>query len=117
MFEIKSDCPQSYFFIKSNESDMYLHSDGGVISACEYFESREAAQKVLDKFYRKHVWENGDVFLSGSNSKMPMIYIKYTCTGRSPQVFSLDRIIGGPALDIESVMDGAKFLFNIREKL
>ena len=67
MFEINSNYANSHFFIRSMnttyKSPTYLHCDGRVINVCEYFESKEAAQKVLDKFYPKpiHVWEHGEI--------------------------------------------------------
>jgi len=115
MFEVKEHTNTGYFI--KNERENYVHSDGSVYETVEYFPTAAIAQRVLDKFYPTHVWENGDVFLSGFDRHLPLIYMKYTGTGRPPQVFSLDRIIGGPALNIERAMDGAKFLFNIREKM
>jgi len=131
MFEIKSNFGDSHFFIRTEKGQpkfKYLHCDGRVIDVCEYFESREAAQAVLDKFYLEpeHEWKHGDVFTPGAGFAGPMIYMHYctqnhkfsTCEHpRQDQVFSLGENIGGPAMNMDACMKGAKFLFNIKEKI
>jgi len=117
MFEIKKLVADAYYI--ANKKNLYLHSDGNIFDVVEYFPSAEAAQKILDKFYPKpkHEWENGDIFISGSTHHTPMIYIRYSGFRKPAQAFGLCDVIGGPASDMDAVMDGAEFLFNIRDKL
>ena len=98
--------------------NQYLHSDGQVFDTPEYWPTEVDAQAVLDKFYPKpeHVWEHGDVFESGNGNGNIMIYMKYEGSGKSPQAFCIHGPIGGPALSLDC-LDGAKFLFNIKEKI
>lgn len=124
MFTIGSNHKDSHFYIhdgKAKDCCKYLHCDGRVIDVCEYFESYGAAQAVIDKFYPKpeHVWENGDVFLSGTHIHIttPMIYIHTACSNKKDLIYSLDKSIGGPATNKDECMNGATFLFNIREKI
>ena len=116
MFKVERFTNSAYNIL--DEAGNSLHSDGSIYDVTEYFPDDRTAQAVLDKFYPKpkHVWENGDVFISGSGCPTPMIYMHYS-TNRRDQVFSLDKNIGGPALCIEACMKGAKFLFNIKEKI
>jgi len=117
MFEVKKYAFDAYYI--TNKKGFYLHSDGNIFDVAEYFPTAEIAQKILDKFYPKpdRIWENGDVFLSGTGSKIPMIFIRYNAGGKPSQAFALEEEIVRPASDMKAVMDGAEFLFNIREKL
>ena len=105
----------AYCIQDTEDHAKFLHSDGSLYYTVEYFHTRELAQAVLDKFYPKpeHVWENGDVFISGTTSGSHMIYMHYF-DDRKDQVFSLNKDIGGPAINIDACMKGAKFLFNIK---
>jgi len=116
MFEIKRYYGGAYQIVRGTHR---LHSDGSVYETTEFFPTEEAAQAVLDKFYPKpkHVWEHGDVFIPAKNPNSPMIYMHYVIE-REDQVFSLNSVIGGPAIGtVDEYINGAKFLFNIREKL
>ena len=109
-------------FTVSDGNKNYLHSDGRVFYRCgEYFPTEADAQAVLDKFYPKpeHVWEHGDVFESGHpvNSGI-MMYIRQDEGGKVKKV----RVIylntdTYPCSPPESYLNGAKFLFNIKEKI
>jgi hypothetical protein len=127
MFTVGSNYENSHFFIRdrfvsgADIGYMYLHCDGRVINVCEYFESKEAAQKVLDKFYPKpkHVWKHGDVFASkGADHGQTMMYLhpEKSYGKRTPFVVyvSCDTC---PYSEIEHYLKGATFLFNIKEKI
>ena len=92
-----------------------LHSDGNIYYGFpEYFPTREAAQKVLDKFFPKpkHEWKHGDVFRRKSG--IVMVYLVTHEMG--PVVYLLD--YSGPGRGTTDVcLADAKFLFNIKEKL
>ena len=93
----------------------YLHSNGKIYHcAAEYWPTKEEAQAVLDKFQPKHISKHGDVFESARGIKM--IYMHYY-SNRPAQAIGLIEPVAGPALDMDSCMDGAEFLFNIREKI
>lgn len=114
MFTIGSNYKDSHFFIHNRQNvpkRMYLHCDGRVINVCEYFETKEDAQAVLDKFYPKpkHVWKHGDIF---ENSEGMWIYLK-PVTGVIVVYLKGSDMGGTPKIQL----DGAKFLFNIREKI
>lgn len=115
MFEISSNFENSYFFIRDSvtidANCEYLHCDGRIINVCEYFESREAAQRVLDKFYPKpeYVWKHGDVF---ENSIGMWIYLEREA-GAITVNLGHTNSNGTPKFQLEN----AKFLFNIKEKI
>ena len=108
MFEIR--VIGSSIFISDGMCN-YLHCDGRIINVCEYFESKEAAQKILDKYYPKpkHVWEHGDVF---KNCAGIQIYLE-PCFG--PVVVNLEHTKSSGTPEVQ--LPGAKFLFNIEEKI
>ena len=125
MFEVKSNFVSSHFFIRDRFVSgidtvyRYLHCDGRVIDVCEYFESKEAAQAVLDRFYPEpeHVWKHGDVFTPTNNTDEVMIYLE---TFRGVELFCVGN--GKPCLadhrpSITTWLKDAIFLFNIKEKL
>ncbi len=120
MLEIRTNVGYSYFFIVTN-GDRYLHCDGRILDVCEYFETKEDAQAVLDKFYPKpeHVWEHGDVFSEEKAGLMIYMNAKYSEHG--PQVFYIRTDSGYSDLDtngpVQSYLEHAKFLYNIREKI
>jgi len=89
----------------------HLHSDGKILDSREYWPTEEEAQAVLDKFYPKpqHVWEHGDVF---SNSCGIQIYLKRQ-GGEFTINLERENSNGTPYVQL----NGAKFLFNIKEKI
>lgn len=116
MFEIRSNFSDSHFYIcteKEQPKFKYLHCDGRVINVCEYFESKEAAQKVLDKYYPKpkHKWVHGDVFRRKSGTVMV-----YLVTGDMGSVVYLLDYSGPGKGVIDICLSDARFLFNIKEK-
>ena len=121
MFRISSNYKNSHFFIRNGLSvpeRRYLHCDGRVINVCEYFESHEAAQAVLDKFYPKpkHVWKHGDVFtFDTGGDRGTMIYLKYT--GKATSVWYIHDDDISTHSSVEYYLATAKFLFNIKEKI
>jgi len=120
MFEIKHTIGSEVVFI-SNEKMSYLHSDGSIYDVAEFFPSKEIAQKVLDKFYPKpeHVWEHGDVFESGHPiNSGTMMYIRLNEGNKKcqPQVVYVNQDTYSYSSP-EAYLNGAKFLFNIREKI
>lgn len=121
-FEISSNFQDSHFYIRTVKSQLgfkYLHCDGRVIDVCEYFESKEAAQKVLDKYYPepKHVWEHGDVFRFETSSDFGiMIYIHYYSAKDDPFVCYVNKAYKSYG-ELDYYLENAKFLFNIKEKL
>lgn len=122
MFTIKSNYANSHFFIRSmntiHKRPAYLHCDGRVINMCEYFESKEAAQKVLDKYYLKpkHEWKHGDVVKCYDGT----IIICIKSNRNKMQIFGLGypRFNEVKEYDISiNLNETAIFLFNIKEKL
>ena len=127
MFEVKSNYTDSHFFVvdRGERRPKYLHCDGRVINVCEYFESREAAQAVLDKFYPEpeHVWEHGDVFKNGNGCIM--ICVANGALGKL-KVYYLSTLLACMPLNSLGYtvscsagiyFDNAIFLFNIKEKI
>lgn len=120
MFEINSNFESSHFFIRNEDgfgNYKYLHCDGRVIGVCEYFESRKAAQKVLDKFQPKpkHEWKHGDVFEhSGYGTATDRTMIYFCNSHRHATYVCCDRIAGNSC---DVYLKDAKFLFNIKEKI
>jgi len=104
-----------------DEKGNHLHSDGSIYETAEYFPSAEVAQKVLDKFYPKpeHVWEHGDVFRSnGMDHGQTMMYLhpEKRYGKRKPSAI----YVSGDTYAYSNVsryLKGAKFLFNIKDKL
>ena len=98
--------------------ERFMHSDGSIYSCCEYFPTEEQAQAVLDKFQPKHVWVHGDVFRKNTTGT-PMIYVYTSVDG--PMLYSLrpinDQYPTAAAFDVNSHLDTATFLFNIKDKL
>ena len=112
MFTIKRAATYSYRI--TNEDDNHLHSDGSVYRTPEYWPTRELAQAVLDKYQPKHVWEHGDIFMSGN---LLMIYIQY-CYDKLPQAICLNPPVHGPATGrMNARLARSTFLFNIKDKL
>ena len=99
----------------SHDLNRYLHSDGQVFNTPEYWPTKEAAQKILDKFYPKpeHVWEHGDVFKNSNgcimicvaNGALGKLKVYYLSTGYTV------------SCSADVYFDNAIFLFNIKEKL
>lgn len=98
----------------------FLHSDGSVTEYPEYFGTKEAAQKVLDRYYPKpkHKWEHGDVFQPQKHGPGigTMIYFHPTTFNIKPSVFYINKWCF-PYSSVNEYLEGAKFLFNIKEKL
>ncbi len=69
-------------------------------------------RRVREKLKQDHVWSHGDVFRP-KWAVTAMIYLDF---GRSFEVYNLRSSVG-PATNKTHCLDGAKFLFNIREKL
>jgi hypothetical protein len=123
MFEIKSNYKDSHFFIRrvnlegtAHTGFSYLHCDGRIINVCEYFESKEAAQKILDKYYPKpeHKWKHGDVFSFETYSDFgTMVYLKHHA--KDPTVSYVNKICESYE-EVGYYLKNAKFYFNIREK-
>lgn len=115
MFKIDECILNTTYAIRDGKN--CLHSDGTIYQTGEYFPSIQIAQAVLDKFYPEpeHEWENGDVFVHGETGTM--IYLKSNL--EPAQVFYLYGVNIGCAATCpaNSYLNGAKFLFNIREKL
>ncbi len=118
MFEIKEFAPLGSYYVY--EGKKYLHSDGSVLETAEHWPTREAAQKVLDKYYpeSEHVWVHGDVFrVTGvGNSIMMYLHPKKRFDKRKPGVIyiGVDAYAYG---NIEEYLINTTFLFNIKEKL
>jgi hypothetical protein len=93
----------------------YLHSDGSLYCrAGEYWPTKKGAQAVLDKYYPPHEWVHGDVFKNRNTTKM--IYIaNHNATRRA--VYCVEGTCDLDHSDVDRHLDGATFLFNIREKL
>lgn len=118
MFSIE---PANGQFVLVDSARNGLHSDGSIYYRCyEFFPTQEDAQAVLDKFRPelKHVWKHGDVFESGHplnpgimmlvqpglpyNIKPCVVWLNTDCHAYSP---------------VSEYLVGAKFLFNIKEKI
>lgn len=110
MFKIKSNFYSNTVYI-GNGLNKYLHCDGRVVSVCEYFESKEAAQKVLDKYYPKpkHEWVHGDVF---ENSLGIWIYLQ---PKSGPVSINLEHTNSNGTPEFQLKL--AKFLFNINDAI
>ncbi len=102
-------------YIIPDDKGKFLHSDGSIYTTAEYWPTKEDAQKVLDKFQPKpkhewkHEWKHGDVF---ENSVGIQIYLE---PKKGPMVCGLTRSNSDGTPEIQ--LDGAKFLFNIKEKI
>ena len=72
-----------------------------------------AAEVVVTKLEEQHTWKHGDVFKSTFGGTM--MYLGFSI--KSPQVVNLGENVVGLALNKDRCLDGATFLFNIREKL
>ena len=106
-----------YCIRNTDDIRLYLHSNGSVfIDAAEYWPTQEGAQIVLDKYYPKpkHVWEHGDVFKTRSG--VIMMFHSF-CAERKSEAICIVGLCNGPAGNLEEVLQNAKFLFNIEEKL
>lgn len=117
MFEITTQQYSRGVSYISNGNDNYLHSDGCVYNVREYFPTKKIAQKVLDKFFPKpeHKWKHGDVFKSGLNHHLLMVYLEIL--NKQPIAFCLESPISGPTTGIYGDLADATFLFNIKEKI
>ena len=110
MFRIVAVAVGSSYRI-TDEDGNSLHSDGSVYRTAEYWPTEADAQAVLDKFYPKpeHVWKHGDVF---ENCCGKQIYLKRE-GGEITVNLGHEDSNGTPAVQLP----GAKFLFNIKEKI
>ena len=114
MFEIESNNGYSHFLIMK-EGGRYLHCDGRVLGVCEYFETKEDAQAVLDKFCppkSKHVWKHGDVF---KYRECFMMFLHPQWNKDDQTVVYLIPATMNPGLPINDYLEDAKFLFNIND--
>ena len=121
MFNVEH-VPSLNQYVVADAARNSLHSNGTIYGMVfEYFPSRQTAQEVLDKFYPKpeHVWEHGDVFKSGhptNSGRMMYIHQDEGHRKRQPQVIYIDHDICAYS-PLNRYLDGAKFLFNIKEKI
>jgi len=128
MFKVKPNFNGSTSYI-GDDNKNYLHSDGNITRVCEYFETPADAQRLLDKFYPKpkHVWKHGDVFKSG-HPRNPgiMMYIRANKGGSEVSVRGSSKFLAQVIYledatytfsPLEKYLKGAKFLFNIKEKI
>ncbi len=120
MFEIRNTTNVSgrNVYVIEDKRCYSLHSDGNTFWDCwEYWPTRELAQKILDKYQPKHVWEHGDVF--NSDGEYPKVYIKIS--DQQPQVFHLQGALNGEGMaalcHFSKYLKDATFLFNIKDKL
>lgn len=116
MFKVKlgSGILNTYFISDGDRN--YMHRDGTILhDACEYWVGWEAAQAVLDKFQPAHVWKNGDIFKSHSNT---MVYHKFFGhRGSAAVCVDPNTAVVGPSGDLEATMENAVFLYNICDRL
>ena len=85
-----------------------------IIAADLTLQRLERAQKDLET-PPPHVWKHGDIFKTSTNNIM--IYLKFTV--EPPRAVCVVGLCGGLVQKghFTNVMRGAKFLFNIKEKL
>ena len=106
MFRVKRYMKGDWFI---SDGFKFLHSDGSIYYTVELFPTGETAQAVLDKYQPEHVWKHGDVF---ENCCGKQIYLKRE-GGEITVNLGHEDSNGTPAVQLP----GAKFLFNIKEKI
>lgn len=93
-----------------DDNHKYLHSDGVVYPCGEYWPTEKQAQAVLDKFQPRHKWVHGDVFANVVSDRWI-----YLCPESVPIVVDMNRAGGGGTPECQ--LEGATFLFNIKDAL
>ncbi len=98
----------------SNGVECYLHSDGSILSCCEFWPTEEQAQAVLDKFQPKHVWKHGDMFKFETGCDHgTLIYLEPFDT-ILPTLEYVDRKCSAHG-ELDYYLDSATFLFNVND--
>lgn len=126
MFEIESIAGKYHLTSQASPAvageHYHLHSGGQVFkNCCEWFPTRADAETILAKYpdaappVVEREWKHGDVFITSLvNSLMVYLIIR-----DKPCAFlvNIERPDGcyGPATDLDSILKGAKFLFNIND--